>query len=187
MMLKSASGLSGTPPSCWYAQRRSSGNRRQQKLRDRCFGAAERNSSGGLRPCVSLLLCDMAADVDCRRWSLVVREKKHGSKPETEVLWILRVEILCENGAESSVQSAWSPNCQPSPLWAWRQIHLINSLKALCRTAWSQSPVTFGFDLEMRHHPLRRTAGSQLQPLMPSTGRQKYEKHNRFHKHNQRI
>jgi hypothetical protein len=140
VMLKSASGLSGTFPRRWCAQRRPSGNRHQQELRNGCFGAAEGCRMDGLEQCVSLLLCDMAADVDCRRWSLVVREKNHGSKPETQVLWILGVEILCENGAESSVQSPWSPNSQPFPTWglapdlAWTvNSKTLTAKKALCR------------------------------------------------------
>ena len=68
-----------------------------------------------LGQCVSLLLCDMAADVDCRRWSLVVRKKTTVPSRKLKFSGFWGVEILCENGAESSVQSPWSPNFQPFP------------------------------------------------------------------------
>lgn len=167
MMLKSASGLSATSPSRWCAQRRS-GNRRQQELRNGCFGAAERKGSGGLRQCVSLLLCDMAADVDCRRWSLVVREKS--TVPSRRLKFsgfcVWKFCVRMGQRAWSNQRGALTLN-PPHFGLGDRSIsagQLISSLKALCRTAWSQSPVTFGFDLGMLHRPLRQTARSQLQP-----------------------
>lgn len=63
---------------------------------------------------MSLLLCDMAADVDCRRWSLVVREKS--TVPSRRLKFSgFCVWKFCVRMGQSSVQSAWSPNCQPLP------------------------------------------------------------------------
>lgn len=65
---------------------------------------------------------------------------------------------------------------------------LISSLKALCRKAWTKSPVTFGFDLETLHHPLRRTDCKVPIAACSRNGDDRKTKSiTGFHKYDQRI
>lgn len=125
---------------------------------------------------MSLLLCDMAADVDCRRWSLVVREKT--TVPSRRLKFsgfcVRKFCVRMGQRARSNQHGALTLN-PPHFRLGDRSILSGSSLKELCRTAWSQSPVTFGFDLEMlciiHCHGLQG-------PNYSIMGRQKYQKHN---------